>query len=254
MSPGPYAPRLPVACLVALAVLVAACSPVLQVEPAPAYEPEPASIPTSENDRHWWQLRFKLAWPGGEEPDFSLHPLIAEQLLLPVIVDYQTAIPLWRFHRRAGRSPAGHQFSLIFFSDETTASRIFQEIESNPLTGWLTEQGLIEKVSFDRRSDAELGRLGLASDPDWPVEMQRSWPYFIMGASQAWLMLVNELSVENPIAGTVEYPALLEHYREVDTKLNAQWREEGQHAYLHHLNAIFGYQPLLIQTQGLQTF
>jgi len=247
-------PCLRVACLLGLFLLVVACSPVLQVEPVPEYAPVPASVPTSEEGRYWWQLRFRLAWPEDAEPDFSLHPLIAEQLLLPVIVDYQDSIPLWRFHRRAARPPPGHQFSLVFFADEATASLLSESVESNPLTGWLAERGLIEKLSFDRRSEAELGRLELASDPGWPLEIQRSWPYFIMGVSQAWLMLVNELSAESAVAGTVDYPALLEHYREVDSKLNTQWREDGQHAYLHHLNAVFGYQPLLIQTKGLQTF
>jgi hypothetical protein len=246
--------RLSVTCLSILAQLVAACSPVLQVVPAPLYAPEPTSVRAVEQDRHWWQLRFKLVWPEGEEPDFSRHLLIAEQLLLPVIVEYRAEMPLWRFHRRAGRSPSGHQFSLIFFSDNVTASRIDEAVESNPLTGWLIDNGLIEKILFGQRSPAQLGRLELASDPDWPIEVQRSWPYFIMGASQAWLMLVSEMSAESALDGKVDYPSLLEHYREVDERLNTQWRDYGQHAYLHHLNALFGYQPLLIKTKELRTF
>jgi len=247
-------PRLPVTCLVIFSLLLAACSPVLQVAPAPSYAPEPASVQAVEHDRRWWQLRFKLVWPEGEAPDFSRHLLIAEQLLLPVIVKYRAEMPLWRFHRRAGRSPSGNQFSLVFFSDDSTASRVDEEVESNPLTGWLIDNGLIEKIRFGQRSPAELGRLDLASDPEWPMEVQRSWPYFIMGASQAWLMLVSELSAESAPVGKVDYPSLLEHYREVDERLNTQWRDYGQHAYLHHLNALFGYQPLLIQTKELRTF
>jgi len=247
-------PRLPVICLAISALLAVACSPVLQVGPAPTYAVEPASIPVAEQDRHWWQLRFKLVWPEGEEPDFSRHLLIAEQLLLPVIVNYRAEMPLWRFHRRAARSPQGHQFSLIFFSDEATASRVYRDVQSDPLSGWLVDNGLIEKIRFDQRSAEELGRLELASDPDWPLEIQRSWPYFIMGASQTWLMLVCELSAENALVGDVDYAALLEHYREVDERLNAQWRENGQHAYFHHLSAVFGYQPLIIRSRGLRTF
>ena len=87
-----------------------------------------------------------------------------------------------------------------------------------------------------------------------PIEIQRSWPYFIMGSSQTWLMLVQELSAENKLEGEVDYPSLLLHYKEVDTRLNAQWRDYGRHAYLHHLNAIFGYQPVLIRSSELKTF
>ncbi len=32
------------------------------------------------------------------------------------------------------------------------------------------------------------------------------------------------------------------------------WRQEGRHAFLHHLNAVFGYQPLVIYEKKLLTF
>lgn len=241
-------------CLIVSSLLLAACTPVLQVEPSVSYDPQAASINVELPDRYWWQLRFRLTWPEDEQPDFSRHLLIAEQLLLPVISAHQEQLPLWRFHRRAGRGGAGHQFSLIFYSDKTTAAQVSQEINSAPLTQWLIDRDLIEKVRFDQRSPEELSRLELTSDPDWPPEIQRSWPYFIMGASQAWLMLVQELSAENELPGEVDYPSLLLHYQEVDAQLDAQWRENGQHAYLHHLNAIFGYQPLRIRSNELKTF
>lgn len=241
-------------CLIMSSLLLAACAPALQIVPSPPYDPKTTVIGVEQPELFWWQLRFRLTWPEGEQLDFSRHLLIAEQLLLPVIVEHQGQLPLWRFHRRAGRDHAGHQFSLIFLADETTATQIGEEIESDPLTLWLTDNKLIEKTGFSRRSPQELGRLELTSDPSWPIEIQRSWPYFIMGASQAWLMLVQELSAENELTGEVEYPALLSHYQQVDARLNAQWRDYGQHAYLHHLSAIFGYKPLLIRSSELKTF
>lgn len=241
-------------CLMISTLVVAACSPVLQVEPSTAYEPRPADLEAETSDRTWWQLRFKLAWPEGEDPDFSWHLLIAEQLLLPVIVQYQEQLPLWRFHRRAARTPPGHQFSLLFYSDSATASRIQQDIESNSLALRLIDNGVIEKTGLEQRSPDEMGRLELSSDPDWPLEIQRSWPYFIMGVSQAWLMQVQELSAERQLAGKVDYAELLEHYQVIDEELNAQWRENGQRAYLHHLNAVYGYQPIMIRSTGLRSF
>lgn len=241
-------------CLTLSTLSLAACGTVLQVESAAPYEPETAPIGAEEPDRFWWQLRFKLTWPEGEVPEFSRHLLIAEQLLLPTIIEHQGQIPLWRFHRRAGRTPSGHQFSLIFYSDTITATQIREAIKSDPLTAWLTDNELIEKVRFERSNTEELDRLERASDPEWPMAIQRSWPYFIMGASQAWLLLVQELSAEHDLAGTVDYPSLLEHYRVVDKQLSTQWREYGQHAYLHHLNAVFGYQPVKVKTSVLATF
>ena len=240
--------------LIISSLLLAACTPALQIEPGASFDPKTAIFGVEQPDHYWWQLRFRLAWPEDEQPDFSRHLLIAEQLLLPVIIEHQEQLPLWRFHRRAGRDDTGHQFSLIFFSDETTAAKISEEIESDALTQWLIDRGLIEKTRFDQRSPEELGRLELTSDPGWPIEIQRSWPYFIMGASQAWLMLIQELSAEYELEGEVDYASLLRHYQEVDARLNSQWRGHGQHAYLHHLSAIFGYQPVLIRSNELKTF
>ena len=132
--------------------------------------------------------------------------------------------------------------------------KVHAEITSAPLTQWLIDRDLLEEIRFDQRSPEELGRLELTSDPSWPLEIQRSWPHFIMGTSQAWLMQVQELSAQNALVGEVEYPAMLLHYQDVDARLNAQWREFGQHAYLHHLNAVFGYQPLVIRSSEVRAF
>ena len=113
---------------------------------------------------------------------------------------------------------------------------------------------MIEKTAINKRSPEELGKLEETSDKNWPPEIQRSWPYFIMGASQTWLMLVQEISREQALAGNVDYHQLLEHYRIVDSKLNVQWRDYGQHAYLHHLNAVFGYQPVRIRSSEFKSF
>jgi hypothetical protein len=67
------------------------------------------------------------------------------------------------------------------------------------------------------------------------------------------LSLIRESTVENPI----EEPStdtLLDYYRTVDGRVSALWRDYGQHVYLHHLNALFGYQPLVIKETNLKRF
>lgn len=241
-------------CLLVVSLALAACTSTAQVKPAVAFVPEAAALDAEQAGRDWWQLRFRFVWEEDEAPDFSAHLLIAEQLLLPIIVEQQSALALWRFHRRAGPGDSGNQFSLIFYADAATAERIHREVASAPLTQWLLQNKLIDKVRFAQRSPEELGRLELTSDPEWPIEIQRSWPYYAMGASQTWLMLVQELSQQDAPVGDVDFNTLLLHYRDVDARLNAQWRSFGQHAYLHHLSAIFGYQPLQIRSSELRTF
>ena len=36
----------------------------------------------------------------------------------------------------------------------------------------------------------------------------------------------------------------LAFYKKVEESVTEAWKREGRHAYLHHLNAIFGYEPL----------
>lgn len=241
-------------CLTLQVLWLGACSSTMQVDSVPLVEPIKASLSAEQPDRAWWQLRFKLIWPEDDYPDFSRHLLIAEQLLLPTITAHEQQLPLWRFHRRASRDAAGNQFSLIFYADEAVATQIADEISADPLTLWLRENGMIEKVFLTKRTTEELGLLEQTSDPEWPMEIQRSWPYFIMGASQAWLMLVQETSQEAGLTGSVSYADLLAHYQQIDLAVNVQWAEYGQHAYLHHLNAIFGYQPLRIKGAVMRRF
>ena len=107
---------------------------------------------------------------------------------------------------------------------------------------------------MDQRGASELAELEETSDKEWPEEIQRSWPWFIMGASQAWLMQVQQISRENGLADSMRYPELLEHYRNVALSMNAQWRDFAQHAYFHHLSALYGYQPVKIHSSELKHF
>ena len=113
---------------------------------------------------------------------------------------------------------------------------------------------MLERTSLDARAPEELGRLEGTSDRGWPVEIQRSWPWFIMGASQSWLMQLQQISREKGLAESMAYPELVEHYREVAAGMNAQWSDFAQHAYFHHLSALYGYQPVKMHSTELKHF
>ena len=48
--------------------------------------------------------------------------------------------------------------------------------------------------------------------------------------------------------------AMVAFYQEVNTTLSELWRKEGRHAFLHHLNALFGYEPLIYYEKRMLTF
>jgi hypothetical protein len=241
-------------CLAIVCVALSACTTTIRTTPTETFEPDAGLLQIDTRGLAWWQLRFKLDWPADEAPDFSGHLLVAEQIVLPILLEHEERFRLWRFHRRAGRDNSGNQFSLIFLSDPDTAARIDAGIRENPLASWLKDRSYITRISLDQRGAGELAELEETSDKEWPEEIQRSWPWFIMGASQAWMMQVQEISREKGLPGTTAYPGLLDHYRDVASSMNNQWRNYGQHAYFHHISALYGYQPLRIRSTELKTF
>jgi hypothetical protein len=74
-----------------------------------------------------------------------------------------------------------------------------------------------------------------------------------MGVSQTWLSLIRQVTAEQPLDNTSP-EALLDYYRSVNDRVSALWRVHGQHAYLHHLNALFGYELLIIRETNLKRF
>ena len=197
---------------------------------------------------YWWSCRFKVSWHPPEDPDFAVDLLLAHAVVGPVLREYESKLAYWRFHRRAARDKTGHQFSFLFHSDTGTAVEVFREIvRAAPLREALAA-GIVETVNVDDPSGPGRPRVEDTSDPSWSPSLQRSWPSFIMGVSSLWLKLVDEAMAEAS-ADRAGIRDLLERYREANARVTSIWYKEGQHAFLHHLNAIFGYEPMLLKKE-----
>ncbi|MEM7196320.1 MAG: hypothetical protein AAF402_15370 [Pseudomonadota bacterium] len=222
-----------------------------------------ASVPSGDgdvqfaekSDQQWFALRFRLHWPQDQALDFSPHLLIADRFLSPLIANYSEQLPLWRVHRRAARDSAGHRFSFLFYADAETADSVFSSARDNDLLNTLLDHGIIEELQIRTNDYQDNQRIAGTSDPTWSASVQTSWPLFIMGVSRSWIGLIGEVRNETkgPDEDTVE--GLLDYYREVSTRVTEIWGREGRHAYLHHLNAVFGYTPVYIfETDSWQNF
>jgi len=194
---------------------------------------------------YWWYIRFQLTWPENEAPDWTLDTLLADLVCAPALVDFGQYIQLWRFHRRAARDKAGRQFSFIFYTDRYNALAINRYIDTNLLVQELLLRGYLAKVSFEQSSSRP--QLEDTSDKNWSVMMQKSWPFFIMGVSETWLDLIEQIAIERRLDAMQDLPTLLAGYSKVSATVDETWQQHGQHAFLHHLNAVFGYQPALIR-------
>jgi len=193
----------------------------------------------------WWYAAFQIAWSQNEEPAWYNDLIIADRIIAPVLDRYKQDIPLWRFHRRAALDQAGHRFSFIFYSTPETARKIYEAIESTALLQEMKSTGVIINITYDDTGRITRPDIDGTSDGQWSQPVRRSWPYFIMGVSRMWLDLIDQFAED----GRQKPSSLAEiqaSYREIDRNVREAWEKEGGHAFLHHLSAVFGYNPVLI--------
>lgn len=202
---------------------------------------------TAHTGHAWYRACFWMPFDEADAPRWAMDLLLADRVAGPAIARHADAIPLWRFHRRAARDVTGHRFSLLFYADAATAEQLFVELEADPLLPTLVTAGYLLGMKRQCAADPFGSGPEASSDHDWDVRLQRTWPYFIMGVSAHWLALIGEVGAEVPLASTAP-DALLERYARIGDEIDAIWRAQGQHAYLHHLSALFGYQPLSVET------
>ncbi|NHZ69973.1 MAG: hypothetical protein GWP20_01955 [Thermotogales bacterium] len=199
-----------------------------------------ASLPDGTG---WWYASFHIDWPEGEPIDWYMGTLIGGEVIAPLLDNYSQEILVWRIHRRASRDKAGHRFSFIFYSTPQNAQRIYGYIQNHTVTKELLQRGRLVKVAVDDVSKIKRPGIEDTSDDHWPLSVQKSWPALIMGASRMWLELVTDFSSRSENStGDIE-----EKYKQVQADVTDIWQEQGQHAVLHHLNAVYAYQPLLIR-------
>jgi hypothetical protein len=238
--------------LLAMLLALSACTRVVTVR-APANDLPPGSMTAAGNGDAWWRIAIRMRWDPEQTPDWYLDALLADQVYAPALSDAGSAIGLWRFHRRAADDETGHRLSLLTYTNTVSADILYRQIREASVLQWLESDGRVTSVTISKVDQPELPPIARSSDAAWPPEIQASWPWFIMGVSQTWLSLIREVAAGQPLA-EASPTMLLDHYRGVDERVTALWRDHGQHVYLHHLNALFGYQPLVIRETNLKRF
>lgn len=193
----------------------------------------------------WWSVEIHFRWPPDTRPAMHLDLLVAREIFGPLIDTQRNNLPLWRFHRRAVRDAAGHRLRFLFYALPATAAEINTTLMAHPLLAELHTTGVIERVVIEDPEGDLQTDLAATSDPAWSPAMQTSWPYFIMGASQLWLNLMDQFAATKALGPPPrDLDALILYYKGLSDQMTATWQKEGRHALLHHLNALFGYERL----------
>ena len=216
---------------------------------------KPVGPEAGVNGNGWWEVRFQMKWPEDTEASWHVDLFLALEVVSPVLDQYRKDIILWRFHRRAHRDQTGHQFSFIFYCHPTKAQQIYDAIKSDVGLAEMKTAGIIIKEGYDDTGRILRPRIEDTSGSAWPRSIKKSWPYFIMGVSQMWLDLITEIAEQNSDG---QQPLLIEErlafYEQVNASVTEVWREQGQRAFLHHLNALFGYEPVAIYEKRYMKF
>jgi hypothetical protein len=209
----------------------------------------------SSAPKGWWYARFRFKWPENSEPTWHVDLLVAHKIIAPVLSSYRDSITLWRFHRRAARDKEGHQFSFTFYSSPRSAKQIFDRLRSDALLKRMKRVGLIIEDVYDDAGKLNCPNIEDTSDGHWASPVRKSWPFFIMGVCQTWLSLISQ--IEEGMSGkrkALSLQKMLIHYSQVNETIKTLWRDQGSHSFLHHLNAIFGYEPVLVREVNLRRF
>jgi len=228
------------------ACLLSACA---YQQPVPTVTPPDTAL-TNEPVQYWWHVDYRVQWPENTEPELYIDLLLADAIIEPILLMHRDSITYWRFHRRAVRDEAGHQFSFIFYADKNTAHSVYQQVNHNKITKKMLDMNILQKIITDDPDKNTLTKINATSDKRWPDTLQNAWPAYIMGVSSTWLQLINEEIKDEKPGNNINN--LLYKYKQADAAISRLWYEQGQHAFLHHLDAIFGYKPLLINKESLQ--
>ena len=94
-----------------------------------------------------------------------------------------------------------------------------------------------------------------SGDGSWNREIQKSWPYFIQGVSESILKMIE--AIIDDLDTSIVFDNLLnieDFYKGVSERLDCLWLNQGGHAFLHHLNALFGYKPIKTMQTVITSF
>jgi hypothetical protein len=203
----------------------------------------------------WWNQRFRMQWPEDKDPSWHVDLILAHKIIAPILYENKQNIDLWRFHRMAARSLWGHQFSFNFYTTPETAHIICNSIKTNRLLKELLRSGIITEVLYECSDAVGAPNIEDSGDASWSFPIKKSWPYFITGVCEMWLKLIDEIAQNQSSGRTIKsLPKIITFYQGVNDAVKKTWREEGGHSLFHHLNAIFGYEPVLVHEVQLRRF
>jgi len=196
---------------------------------------------------NWHDYRFKIKLPSGQKPKWWIDICLIDTVVRDVLAQHGKQIELWRFHRRAKNDDSGHKFSFLCFCSDEISESIQKLVDEHSVPKCFLESSILEKLEKEEYGS----RIEATSDGTWSIELKKAWPRYIMGVSALMLELISEIRSHHSLSVSTNNTADLEKiYSAVNKRLIGIWSSEGSHAFLHHINALFGYVPTKVIPRG----
>jgi len=197
---------------------------------------------------NWYSHKFRIERPDPANTlwwiDIFLFDTVVRDCLTPT-----TDIIMWRIHRRSAGGESGHQFSFYYYATHEMFESVKSSIIDHQAVKILNSANLLR----DLLHNEEGSEIEATCDPSWPLSLRKSWPYYIMGVSKMALELIENLRPSpRPALDVNSIHEYERYYSHLMFKQNEVWQNFGSHAFFHHINAIFGYVPLIARPSVLR--
>lgn len=199
----------------------------------------------------WYTYMFRMEVSESVGPRWWVDLFLLDTVVRDFLSKNRTTINLWRFHRRFNTDEAGHQFSFILYTTREVSETIESFVSGHEAIAVLQQAKLL-RARVQRNDGSEIEA---TCDKSWPLSLQQAWPYYIMGTCQMVLDLMDRLRTSSrPPFNNTSINDYENYYAKLMAEVTSVWQNHGSHAFFHHINAIFGYVPLIAQPRQLAGF
>lgn len=192
----------------------------------------------------WYSEMFRIERSDASKTKWWIDYLIFDTFVRDCIAENEADLSMWRIHRRSAGGEAGHQFSFLYYGSYDVSKSIKSFVNQHNILEFLKNFNLLRDWLHREKGN----EIEATCDPNWPLPLQKAWPYYIMGVSQMALELIANLRPSpRPSLDKISVEDCEIYYTQIMTKVSEVWQKWGSHAFFHHINAIFGYVPVVAQ-------
>jgi len=167
--------------------------------------------------------------------DKSIDLMIIDKTIRQLINQYGPNTN-WTFYRFAENkindinSSHGIQFKI----ENVTIHKIKKQIDKNNTINQLSENGYIQEINYYEKISI--------ADPVWPLEMRQNWHFLANGFCKFILGLIQYHIITNKVNLSNNIEDRICEYKEINKEISKLYNNWSNHAFFHHISAIFGYE------------